>query len=408
MMRSAEGSLQLPPLPSVAAALRAITEHLAREVASPSPATPDWSEFEWRIARAVAVMHGISGLLAEELLWPGPDGWAEFLSQQHEHIARRQLRLHELLIDVGERCQRMGIPVQALKGAALHLEGIYRHGQRPMADLDLLTSPQHAAGATKILESLGFRESHRSFKHRVFEPHDAIQPGSFGEHAANAMKIELHERICEPLPHCLTDISHWVWPQAARPGLNPYPSPAALMAHLLLHAGGGISHRWLRLVQLKDIALLARRLKPPDWQELLDWRPWWAWPALELVERYCGLTAPAGVMAALRASCPPILRSACVRQSLSDVSLSRLWVEAFPGIEWAQTVSEALTLVARRIVPGADIRSDRRFALATDPSLVRGEWVGLSQSRVILRALRARTPRPWPLYNVRAALGAPR
>jgi hypothetical protein len=54
------------------------------------------------------------------------------------------------------------------------------------------------------------------------------------------------------------------------------------------------------------------------------------------------------------------------------------------------------------------VLADRRFARATDPGLASGDWGGLSQARRILRALRARTPRPWPLHNVRSALAEPR
>jgi hypothetical protein len=114
------------------------------------------------------------------------------------------------------------------------------------------------------------------------------------------------------------------------------------------------------------------------------------------------------VTAALRAACPTTLRVGSARQSLTDVSLSRLWLEAFPGIEWARSVGEAVSFIARRIVPSAEVLADRQFAKATDPSLASGDWGGLSQSRRILRGLRARTPRPWPLHNVRAALAEPR
>ena len=397
----------LPPLVRVAAALRGITEHLAHELASPKPTAPDWSEFEWRTARAVAAMHGISGLLAGELLWRGSGGWAEFLRQQREHIARRQLLIDELLAAVAERFRRQGIPVQVLKGAALHLEGLYRHGERPMADLDLLTASQHLVRAGEILGSLGLREAHRTFKHRVFEAYNSAQARSFGEHADNGIKVELHERICEQLPYRLTDISHLVWPRDAVAGLNPYPSRAALMAHLLLHAGNAMAYRMLRLIQLHDIALLAQRLTSQDWQQLLEWRPWWAWPPLSLAVRYCGASGPQAVTSALRACCPAILRRTCTRQRLSDVSLSRLWLEAFPGIEWAHSVGEAVTFIARRIVPGAEVRADRKFALMSDPALAHGDWGSLSQRRRILRALRVRTPRPWPLHNVRAALAEP-
>jgi hypothetical protein len=352
-------------------------------------------------------MHGISGVLAGELLWRGPEGWAEFLSRQREHIARRHVRISELLAIVGERFQREGIPVQALKGAALHLEGLYRPGERPMADLDLLTSPQHFVRASEILESLGLRESERTFKHWVFEAPVTARSREFGEHSDNDMKVELHERICEPLPYHLTDISQHVHFPEAVPGLNSYRCRASLMAHLLLHTAGGMAFRTLRLIQLHDIALLAQRMTLSDWQLLLAWQPWWAWPPLALAGRYYGRAPPGPVADALRNLCPAILRRACARQLLSDVSLSRLWLEAFPGIEWARSPREAVMFIARRIVPNAQARSERKHALATDPSLAHGDWGGLPQGHRILRALRARTPRPWPLHNVRAALAEP-
>ena len=394
---------QLPSLASVAVALRSITECLARELAAPTCVAPAWSEFEWRIARAVAAMHGISGLLAAELRWRGPEGWADFLRGQRQHIEGHQGRIRELLAVVGEHFRQQGIPVQPLKGAALHLAGLYRAGERPMADLDLLSLPRHAERAAEILTTLGLRESHRTFKHRVFEAPESRPPCRFGEHADRNLKVELHERICEPLPHRLTDISPQVSAPESAPGLNPYPSLAALMAHLVLHAAGGMAYRTLRLIQLHDLVLLAQRLRAADWQQLLAWQPWWAWPPLALAERYYGDVAPQAAMEKLQGYCPAILRRTCARQLLSDVSLSRLWLEAFPGIEWARTVGEAATFVARRFVPSAQVRSDRRFALMTDPSLAQGDWGGLSLGRRIVRALRARTPRPWPLYNVHEA-----
>jgi hypothetical protein len=169
-----------------------------------------------------------------------------------------------------------------------------------------------------------------------------------------------------------------------------------------------MAYRTLRLVQLHDIVLLTRRLTVRDWAQLIDWRPWWAAPPLVLTERYYGTVIPEVVMASIGICCPPILRRTCTRQRLSDVSLSRLWFEAFPGIEWSRTAGEALLFMARRTVPSAEVRADRKLALMTDPSLAQGDWGGLSQSRRILRAVRTRTPRPWPLHNVRAALAEPR
>src|ERR1700733_7579504 len=54
----------LPPSKILQAMLRKITERFARELADPAPLAPEWSEFEWIVARAVAAMHGISPLLS--------------------------------------------------------------------------------------------------------------------------------------------------------------------------------------------------------------------------------------------------------------------------------------------------------------------------------------------------------
>ncbi|MBV8974811.1 MAG: nucleotidyltransferase family protein [Sinobacteraceae bacterium] len=398
---------QLPPLVSVANALRTVTEHLAQELSGLRSTAPEWSGVDWRIARAVASMHGVSGVLAEKLRWQGPEDWCAFLHQQREHIARRQLRLWELLDRLGERCRLENVPVQVLKGTALHLAGIYAHGQRPMADLDLLAAPRHALKAAKILATLGFAAGRRTVKHQTFEPQEAKGACSFGEYSDNPLKIELHQRICEPLPHRLTDISHLILSADAPPGLNTYPSRSALMAHLLLHTAGGMAYRTVRMIQLHDIALLARCLTEGEWEQLIEWRPWWAWPPLMLCGRYYRAAVPEKVLAAARACCPRLLRLCCARQCLSDVSLSRLGLEAVPGIEWARSPAEALAFAARRIVPRSEVLADRKYASATDPSLAQSDWAALSQSRRILRALRARTPRPWPLHNVRAALAEP-
>src|SRR5580658_5351572 len=104
--------------------LRKITEGLAKELACPTEHAPDWSDFEWIVARAVAAMHGVSPLLSRTLRWRGPAGWTEFLDQQRTHTAMRHARIGALLrrIDAGTR--EAGVPAVALKGAALHAMGL--------------------------------------------------------------------------------------------------------------------------------------------------------------------------------------------------------------------------------------------------------------------------------------------
>ena len=132
--------------------------------------------------------------------------------------------------------------------------------------------------------TLGFRETYATWKHRVFEPQEMRPAAAFGEHAENAMKIELHTRIQEILPLRAVDVSEQMFAQPLRPGLNGYPSRAALMLHLLLHASGAMVFRALRLLNLHDIARLAALMSDQDWDEFLlrgnahGKRMWWALP----------------------------------------------------------------------------------------------------------------------------------
>ena len=85
------------PLPAVQAALRKTTELLAHELARPGAQAPEWTESEWRVARAVVAIHGVSGLLAGTLRWQGPADWRLFLEEQRAQIAQRLPRIQALL-----------------------------------------------------------------------------------------------------------------------------------------------------------------------------------------------------------------------------------------------------------------------------------------------------------------------
>jgi hypothetical protein len=85
--------------------LRRITERLAGELAQPTLAAPDWSPVEWRLARAVAVVHCASPLLSEMLRWEGAAHWRDFLAGQKAHVAARHRRLQELLDRIDARCR---------------------------------------------------------------------------------------------------------------------------------------------------------------------------------------------------------------------------------------------------------------------------------------------------------------
>jgi hypothetical protein len=403
--------MQLPPLSQVATALRKTTEVLAQELAAPTDEEPRWSEFEWHIARAVAAMQGVSALLYARLRWQGPEGWRRFLAEQREHSIARHRQIQNLLDAIDSQARRERLPLVALKGAALHASDIYAAGERPMGDIDLLVWNADAARISRVLEACGYAAAFDTHRHQVFQPHlrKAAGGGTLGEHADSPINIEVHTRIAEQLPVTAVDITRFLVPPAAHSGINEYPSPAALMLHLLLHTAGNMRARALRLIQLNDIALLAKRLNPGDWRALLGLLPngrmiWWALAPLMLTARYYPGSIPPHLFPPLIADCPWALRNRTRRQRLADVSWSNIRVEAFPGVEWSRTPREALLFMRSRVWPSREARSELREGAAQIPGSAAIPWYGISHPARIVRWVFSRPPRVQTLLSVRAAL----
>jgi hypothetical protein len=401
----------IAPVPSPAQlhpTLCKITERLARELASPTQTAPDWSDYEWTIARAVAALHGISPLLSRSLPWEGPSTWRTFLDEQRSHTRSRHGRIQELLLSIDRKARETGVAATALKGAALHQKGLYQAGDRPMADVDLLVRPADVERTAAVLTSLGFRQSAETWKERVFTPVTDSVSAELGEHAANSLKIELHERICEKLPLYLTNISESIFPPRPTAGLNDYPSNASLMRHLLLHAAGSMAFQGLRILQLHDIALLAGRMSDADWNEITGLSPprarmWWAYPPLEMTSRYYESVVPKHVIAALKDDCRFVLRALGAKKSLVDVSYSYLWVKAFPGIEWSKSIGELLGFAASRVRPNALHLAHRKQTAASQTWAKQDKWASMSQGRRMLRWLTSRQTRPATMHAIAAA-----
>jgi hypothetical protein len=398
-------SQPLPSLKTVERLLLETTERVAAECGQPTRATPQWGGSHWRIAQAVAAMHGVSPLLSRRLLWRGPHAWQQFLGEQWQHTFARQQALSGLIACLDARARDVGIPITALKGAALHDLSIYEPGVRPMADLDLLVHEHDDAATASLLEGLGFRESYRTRRERVFLPHGYRHAVSYGESAERALKIELHTRIAERLPIREVDITGLVLPRQGSAGIHHYPSLSALMTHLLLHAAGNIRLRALRLIHLHDIGALAVRLSWEDWYEVLGGAElhWWAYPPLALTARYFTSAIPADVLSRASAACPSRLRRVAQRQLLSDVSLSHLWIESCPGIEWCGSLVEKMGYISARVFPNAAVRDEIRINETTSDWTTNSAWVRLSRPRRMLRWVLSRTPRVATLWSVREA-----
>ena len=399
------------PLDRIEAALRKTTEVLASELATPSRTTPDWTDFEWCIAHAAAAMHGVSPLLSSSLRWRGPEDWQRFLDEQRSHTLERHRRIVQSLTEIGTRAALDGIAVTPLKGAALHELGIYQPGERPMSDIDLLVRAADLQATSTLLEACGYRHAYSTWKHEVFAPETGTNTIGFGEHACNPIKIELHTRVMERMPVVARDISALIFPSRPVAGLNGYPSIAALMLHVLTHAAGNMCTRGLRLLHLHDIALLSRRMTSNDWNDVFaavnGQASWWISPPLTMTALYYADAIPASIVARGASECRWLLRRFYRRRRLCDVSLSNLWIRAFPGIEWASSTQEALRYAMRRVKPDKEVLLGRGKVLELHPGWARFSWTRLPQWRRIARWVFHRPARIETLTCVCAALARP-
>jgi hypothetical protein len=399
---------ELPPYKALAAALRKTTEHLARELVRPSDTPPGWNELEFGVAQSVAAMQGITVLLGNRLRWRGPPAWEAFLAGQREQSVLREALLGRLLERIDSVTRDARIACVALKGSALRSLGLYAPGERPSGDIDLLVRKSDAAAVATAIASHDYVLFADVKRHTTYVPRKLETPISLGEHAANTISIEVHTLVAEALPIRNVDITERLLPERPVPGVNRYPSDAALLLHLLLHAADNMKTHCLRQLQLHDIALLLGRLGAADWDAMHEAASagelWWAFPPLAMTERYYDCRAPRALLRDVRRSCPVILRRVSDRHELTDVSWSNLRISALPGIAWSHTPIEALRYAWRRVSPERDTLEEVRTAVELQPHLRIVPWYQVSQSKRIVRWLVSRPPRVQTISAVAAAL----
>ena len=399
---------ELPPYKALAAALRKTTKHLARELVRPSDTPPGWNELEFGVAQSVAAMQGIAVLLGNRLRWRGPPAWEAFLAGQREQSVLREALLGRLLERIDSVTRDARIACVALKGSALRSLGLYAPGERPSGDIDLLVRKSDAAAVATAIASLDYVLFADVKRHTTYVPRKLETPISLGEHAANTISIEVHTLVAEALPIRNVDITERLLPERPVPGVNRYPSDAALLLHLLLHAADNMKTHCLRQLQLHDIALLLGRLGAADWDAMHEAASagelWWAFPPLAMTERYYDCRAPRALLRDVRRSCPVILRRVSDRHELTDVSWSNLRISALPGIAWSHTPIEALRYAWSRVSPERDTLEEVRTAVELQPHLRIVPWYQVSQSKRIVRWLVSRPPRVQTISAVAAAL----
>jgi hypothetical protein len=164
----------------------------------------------------------------------------------------------------------------------------------------------------------------------------------------------------------------------------------------------------VRAIHLHDIALLAARMEPTDWQELRSpqWPDRWCLvPPLLLTSRYFSRVIDAGALDELVATCPRWLTLWARRQTLSDVSASNPRQMALPELAWCRSPTELVRYVKMRLVPEhGELHGFRGLAETTDYG--KGQrWFTMSHPMRIATWIFGRPIRPGTLHAVRRGLG---
>jgi Uncharacterised nucleotidyltransferase len=382
-----------------------VTETLAMEFACAGTSEPDWPDWKWGVARGVVTIHGMAGVLAANSAWNRGPGWRDFLHGQQAHIAERQRHVSKLLEAIGQEAIAAGIPVAALKGATLPAFGLAPLGSRPLADLDLLVDAKERAPMVNILRKLGYREAEDGWKHLAFEPARTVPCSEFGEHRDRAIGIDLHFSIRERLAEQIIDITREVATDSAAAGIVIYQSRMSLLRHLLLHAAANIASRWLRGIQLHDIASVVAQFDQRDWNQLLsigqDSRSrWWSYAPLALTARYWPQAIPTEILGSIAADCGVLHRHMSRAAKLHDVSASNHRLTAFPQLMWSQSPAGALRYCWRRVFPSRETLGSYAHMTNRSDFAAKVEWFGMSQTMRALKWLFDRPPRHATAYMI--------
>ena len=399
--------MRIPPFGILQSTLRSVTNRLVDEICEPTVIPPDWSRFEWTIARSVSAMQGISGMLANRLRWREPQDFLGFLEEQREHTVAFRDRARSMLARIDAAARTAGIPVVALKGAATFGMKLHGRGERPMTDLDLLIEPARMEAMYGVMATCGYVHSHTSRRHATFKPAADTPALGFGEHRDNPLRVELHTRIAEHLPVSEVDATPTIRPAVLVPGINGYASRTSLFRHLLLHTAGNMRSRCFRALQAFDIAALAATLDTADWDELFDearCATWWLYPPLAVAARVRPASIPAAALDRAARSSPRWLRRRRRHGGVFEVSWSNLRIAALPGIEWSRTPAEAVRLLRARLIPSSQDLTELRHSAESMPKLLELPWYQLSHPQRILRWALGRAPRVQTMASVHAAL----
>jgi hypothetical protein len=250
--------------------LHRVCEVLADWLRGPRARDPGLGEDDWPALVAAARVHGLGPRLAPVLdgaSWIPPDV-ASWIADEAELNRQRVELMCREGAEILDAAAGRGIDVLPLKGLALAawLPEI-RH--RPMADLDLLVRPDHAAALRDLLRDLGYPDMVHKAKHDEYLRASGRRIATLEhEHPDNPRPVDVHRRCGESFARSPVDLTDLVWSsqvEATIGGVTAVvPRIETIWAHLVVHTawqwwfGGG------RMVQLLDLVELAPSVRSPE------------------------------------------------------------------------------------------------------------------------------------------------
>jgi hypothetical protein len=354
--------------------------------------TRDWNDASWAAARFAVQAHGLGPWLHVRLHAAAPstrvgqraaiDGcglpsFLAFLAHCHEMNVRRHALWRSELELVLAAAASLGLPLVALKGAAL-LPTLWTDPVlRPTSDIDLLTRSDDRAALEPALRELGWTFQGDVPRHRVFYlTRLGIHPRpDVGEHPDQPLRLELHEQARQTFLGLQHDCTGALWRDTSSVHASVHggdavlavPAPGVLFEHVLLHTAFDLARRMTRLIKLEDLRLLASRLSPGDWSRLVanaratGLERFFLAPLI-MAERYLGPVAPPDVMDALERATPSDLIAWLRRAPLSyftvcgsfGAGLSNVWAR----LRWLPPGSTWLGGARRLVMPSHAERLD--------------------------------------------------
>jgi hypothetical protein len=292
-----------------------------------------WGQAEWALAPQTAFVLGVGALIhaqhRNDPRWLTlPEPFRRALARQYGMNQQRTLRMRQELDQVLAAFRDARIPTLPLKGIVLS-HGYYDDRfTRPMADLDLLIQAGDLPRADETLGALGYLAENHSAKPNFVRPENRYVVCFDADHPDNPRRIEIHTRLQDEFRSSTIDWTDRAWHKSSTGAAGTAPreiAPAVLFAHLLSHTSRDMMTCRVRLIQLYDIALVARRLtRDAGWsdfdvpEDAATMR--FLYPALAVTRRYFACDIPDAFFLRVARATPPRLRAWCDGQTLWDVS----------------------------------------------------------------------------------------